>query len=236
MVVFPPQKGGGGGRNSLSREKEEGLRDEGKYLGLPSQMGRTKKKVFRYIAERVEERMRGWKGKLLSQSGKEVLIKSVTSAIPNYVMNCFKFSLGVIDNLNSAMANSLGPTRMERRVFTGKKWDSLCADKNDGGLGFKDLECMSLAFWRNKVGERLLAKLIYSLNCLREDISNELLFYMLNWWAIHLMVGEVFWRGRRSFLRVLDGGLDEGLVLWRSGTESGLSRPLVSKGLDETRD
>ncbi|GAA0175108.1 hypothetical protein LIER_28352 [Lithospermum erythrorhizon] len=61
------------------------VRDQGKYLELPSQIGRTK----RYITERVEERTRGWKGKLLSQAGKEVLIKSVMSAIPNYVMNYF---------------------------------------------------------------------------------------------------------------------------------------------------
>ncbi|GAA0185825.1 hypothetical protein LIER_33113 [Lithospermum erythrorhizon] len=39
------------------------------------------------------ERLRGWKGKLLSQAGKDVLIKSVTSAIPIFVMNCF--NLGV---------------------------------------------------------------------------------------------------------------------------------------------
>ncbi|GAA0150348.1 hypothetical protein LIER_37103 [Lithospermum erythrorhizon] len=41
---------------------------------------------------------------MLSQAGKEIMIKSVTSAIPMYVMNCFKLPVGLIDNLNSLMA------------------------------------------------------------------------------------------------------------------------------------
>ncbi|GAA0167335.1 hypothetical protein LIER_22291 [Lithospermum erythrorhizon] len=50
------------------------VRDQGKYLGRPAQIGRTKKDVFRYIQTRVEGRVLGWKGKLLSQAGKEVII------------------------------------------------------------------------------------------------------------------------------------------------------------------
>ncbi|GAA0141549.1 hypothetical protein LIER_02669 [Lithospermum erythrorhizon] len=55
----------------------------------------TKKEVFGYIINRVANRLKGWKGKLLSEAGKEVLIKSVATAIPNYVM---------IGDLNSTMA------------------------------------------------------------------------------------------------------------------------------------
>ncbi|GAA0169381.1 hypothetical protein LIER_23884 [Lithospermum erythrorhizon] len=66
------------------------VKDQGKYLGLPSQIGRTKQELFGYINKRVDERVKGWKGKLLSQAGKEVLIKSVTS--------------GIIDDLNRSMA------------------------------------------------------------------------------------------------------------------------------------
>ncbi|GAA0163890.1 hypothetical protein LIER_39678 [Lithospermum erythrorhizon] len=91
------------------------VRDQDKYLGLPSHIGRTKKEIFPYIVGRVEERPRGWKGKLLSQAGKEILIKSVLSAIPNYVMNCFKLPLGIIDNLNSSM--EIGQIRTAKRVF-----------------------------------------------------------------------------------------------------------------------
>ncbi|GAA0158442.1 hypothetical protein LIER_15464 [Lithospermum erythrorhizon] len=53
---------------------------------------------------KVEERIRGWKGKLLSEAGREVMIKSVVGAIPNFVMNRFKLPVGIIDALNSLMA------------------------------------------------------------------------------------------------------------------------------------
>ncbi|GAA0156366.1 hypothetical protein LIER_38260 [Lithospermum erythrorhizon] len=72
------------------------VQDQGKYLGLPSQIGHTKKEVFKFVRERVDERIKWWKGKLLFQPGKEILIKAVATTIPNYMRNCFKL-LGLIE-------------------------------------------------------------------------------------------------------------------------------------------
>ncbi|GAA0153208.1 hypothetical protein LIER_11504 [Lithospermum erythrorhizon] len=77
------------------------VKDQGLYLGLPSQVGRTKNEVFHYISGKVDARVKGWKGKLLSQARKKVMVKSITLAISNFVMNCFKLPLGIIDDLNS---------------------------------------------------------------------------------------------------------------------------------------
>ena len=48
-----------------------------KYLGLPSIIGISKKLVFAEIKEKVSKKLAGWKGKMLSMGGKEVLIKIV---------------------------------------------------------------------------------------------------------------------------------------------------------------
>ena len=48
-----------------------------KYLGLPSLVGKGKKASFNYIKERVQKKLQGWEGKLLSQVVREVLIKFV---------------------------------------------------------------------------------------------------------------------------------------------------------------
>lgn len=47
------------------------------YLGLPSLVGRAKKKSFSIIKERIWKKLKGWKEKLLSQVGREVLVKAV---------------------------------------------------------------------------------------------------------------------------------------------------------------
>ena len=53
-----------------------------KYLGLLSLVGRNKKASFNYIKERVWKKLQGCKEKLLSQAGRDVLIKAVVRTLP----------------------------------------------------------------------------------------------------------------------------------------------------------
>ena len=48
-----------------------------KYLGLPSFMGRNKKASLAFIKDRVWKKLQGWQEKLLSQAGREVLLKAI---------------------------------------------------------------------------------------------------------------------------------------------------------------
>ena len=48
-----------------------------KYLGLPPMVGRGKKKAFNCIKDQVGRKIAGWKGRLLSNAGREILIKAV---------------------------------------------------------------------------------------------------------------------------------------------------------------
>lgn len=47
------------------------------YLGLPSLVGRSKNNTFAQLKQRVANKVLGWKGKILTPIGKEVLIKFV---------------------------------------------------------------------------------------------------------------------------------------------------------------
>ena len=60
-----------------------------KYLGLPSIIGKSKTQVFAKVKDRVAKKLAGWKGKLLSIGGREILIKAVAQAVPTYTMSCF---------------------------------------------------------------------------------------------------------------------------------------------------
>jgi hypothetical protein len=61
----------------------------GRYLGLPVYIGKSKVKTFAYLKEKIWKCIQGWKEKLLSIAGKEILIKAVAQAVPVYEMACF---------------------------------------------------------------------------------------------------------------------------------------------------
>jgi hypothetical protein len=66
-----------------------------KYLGMPSDIGRSLNVAFKYLRDRVWKRIQGWIEILLSAGGKDILIKSVVQAILTYSMYCFKLSRGL---------------------------------------------------------------------------------------------------------------------------------------------
>ncbi|BBH03133.1 Ribonuclease H-like superfamily protein [Prunus dulcis] len=65
--------------------------DPGKYLGLPTMWGRSKKEALQFVKEKLLRKLSRWKQSLLSQAGREVLIKAVAQAVPNYPMGVFLF-------------------------------------------------------------------------------------------------------------------------------------------------
>ena len=76
-----------------------------KYLGLPLLVGRKKRNTFNEIKEKLCKKLTGWKEKMLSKAGKEVLIKAVAQAIPSYTMSCFKLPDALCDELTSMIRN-----------------------------------------------------------------------------------------------------------------------------------
>lgn len=60
-----------------------------RYLGLPVVLGRKRTDCFAYIKERLWKKLKGWKDKLLSATGNEILIKVVGQSLLIYTMNYF---------------------------------------------------------------------------------------------------------------------------------------------------
>ena len=82
-----------------------------KYLGLPAVVGRKKKESPNYLKERVWSKLQGWKEKLLSQLGREILLKAVVQEIPTFAMSCFKLPGGLCDEIEALI----------RKFFLGTK-------------------------------------------------------------------------------------------------------------------
>ena len=53
------------------------------------------------IKEQVWAKIQGWKEKLLSQAGKEVMIKAVIQSIPTYSMSVFKLPVGLCKDIEA---------------------------------------------------------------------------------------------------------------------------------------
>ncbi|WJX93691.1 hypothetical protein P8452_75185 [Trifolium repens] len=128
----------------------------GKYLGLPSMIGRSKKSTFNFIKDRVWKKINSWSSKCLSKAGREVLIKSVLQSIPTYFMSIFTLPSSLCDEIEK-MLNSFwwGHSGAQNRGIHWLSWDKLSMHKNDGGMGFKNLATFNLALL-GKQGWRIL--------------------------------------------------------------------------------
>ncbi|OMO70992.1 reverse transcriptase [Corchorus capsularis] len=85
----------------------------GTYLGIPTFWGKSKYDAMGFIKEKVLTKLKSWKQQTLSYGGREVMIKAVASAMPVYVMACYKLPKRLCDDINSAMAKREGCDKLK---------------------------------------------------------------------------------------------------------------------------
>ncbi|CAJ2636955.1 unnamed protein product [Trifolium pratense] len=118
----------------------------GKYLGLPSMVGRSKKATFKFIKDRIWKKINSWSSRCLSQAGREVMIKSVLQSISSYIMSIFLIPHSLSDEIEKMM-NSFwwGHNQEQAKGIHCLSWERLAMHKNVGGLGFKSITAFNYA-------------------------------------------------------------------------------------------
>ncbi|XP_074372971.1 uncharacterized protein LOC141713440 [Apium graveolens] len=110
--------------------------DRNMYLDLPNWLARNKTSVLSFLKDKVSKCIQSWSGSLVSQSGKEILIKSVVQTTSSYVMSVFLLPLDLTKDIerslmkywwNSNPKKNLGARWLRNRLDGGYSW------RNEGG-------------------------------------------------------------------------------------------------------
>lgn len=118
----------------------------GKYLGLPSLIGRRKIEIMGFIKNKVVGRINSWNNKFLSKVGREVLIKNVLQAIPAYAMSIFLLPQDLCSKIETALNGFWwNSSQVEGKGIRWKRWSDLCQPKSVGGMGFRKIREFNLS-------------------------------------------------------------------------------------------
>ncbi|XP_057866415.2 uncharacterized protein LOC131073918 [Cryptomeria japonica] len=151
-----------------------------KYLGLPFYTRSEKHNFWERVSGAISAKILSWSHKWLTFSGKFVLIKAVLNAIPIYLLSILKALKKIVGALHSIVRSFLWNNNVDKtKSISLLAWDRVCASKDKGGVGIRDLGKQNLALgaklvWKfykqptSKWASILSAK--YLPNCSKEAI------------------------------------------------------------------
>lgn len=124
----------------------------GKYLGFPLKQPGSRGRDFDFIVERVQAKLAGWKGHLLSFAGKVVLAQSVLTTILTYIMQNTMLPSRTLEALDRVTKNFIWGSTQDKRKVQMVGWNRVTKPK-EGGLGLqaakqKNLSLLAKLNWR----------------------------------------------------------------------------------------
>lgn len=132
----------------------EKIENIGRYLGVPSIQGRTKKETYAYLLDKVNQKLEGWKMKHLSFAGRQIMVQAVLSVIPFYTMQSTVIPAGILSQIEQRIRAFLWGGSENKKGCNLVNWETVTKSKGEGGLGIRRLKEMNEAFMA-KIGWRL---------------------------------------------------------------------------------
>ena len=108
---------------------------------------------FQDLVDKVQNKLKGWKARFLSQAGRATLISSVLQSLPLYTFSCFKVPDSMCKKLDTIVRSFWWGHEPSTRKLHLINWGIVCKPKRLGGIGFKNFNLFNQAmiakqFWR----------------------------------------------------------------------------------------
>ena len=115
------------------------------YLGLPLGAQYRSLAVWDGVKERMRKKLARWKSRYISKGGRITLIRSALANMPIYFMSMLSMPRKVRPRLERIQRDFLwGGGALERKLHL-VRWDLVCLEKCNGGLGVKSLSILNKA-------------------------------------------------------------------------------------------
>jgi hypothetical protein len=111
-----------------------------KYLGIPIHFRKLTIKEWKIIEDRFEKKLASWIGKILSYGDRLVLINSILTSLPMFLLSFFQIPIGVRKRLDFYRSRFFWQSDQTKRKYGLTKWNIICRLKDAGGLGIKMLD------------------------------------------------------------------------------------------------
>lgn len=91
--------------------------------------------MFHYLLDKVQQKLAGWKHRMLSWAARLLLIRTVTSTIPGYVMGVCRLPARTIEDLEKINRRFFWSDTAQHNSTHVISWEQICQPRDQGGLG-----------------------------------------------------------------------------------------------------
>ena len=141
-----------------------------RYLGIPMHYRKLSNKHWSSIEERFQKKLSSWKGKLLSSGGRLVLINSVLSSLPMFMMSFFVIPKGVRKRLDYYRSRFFWQCDEHKKKYRLAKWSILCKPRCMGDSGYYIWKFRTSVYLVNDCSNFLM-KMAYGRRYLKRNTS-----------------------------------------------------------------
>ena len=105
------------------------------YIGLSLHFRNVRRVDLQPLIDKINNRLAGWKGRLLSKAGRETLVKAVLSAQPIYHLTIFPAQKWLLKRIDKLRRSFLWKGKIPEICSGGNwliNWPTTCLPKNRG--------------------------------------------------------------------------------------------------------